>query len=72
MLKIVILCFQGPHEPIRRRLNTNKAAARFRKVLAAIKWVSLVASSPIFPIEARFHLLAKLVSFPTLQNMSNL
>ena len=28
----------GPHEPIKRRLNTDKAARKFRKVLASVKW----------------------------------
>ena len=30
---------KGPHEPIKRRLNTDTAARRFRKVLATVKWV---------------------------------
>ena len=32
--------FKVPHEPIKRRLNTDRAARRFRKVLASVKWVS--------------------------------
>lgn len=39
---------QCPHEPIKRRLNTNKAAARFRKTLAAVKWVSAMCSLRLF------------------------
>ena len=30
------------HEPIKRRLNTDKAARQFRKALADVNWVSVL------------------------------
>ena len=39
-LSSLLWVLKVPYEPIKRRLSTDKAARKFRKVLAGIQWVS--------------------------------
>ena len=40
--RIILFIFQVDHEPIKRRLHTDKTARQYRKAMADIKWVRVI------------------------------